>query len=125
MNYLEKISGKLFFVIQSICIFSIYFLPYSTLTTLPLSLILFILFFGSLWYRAKRYTFGRSVFAMLFSLFVIASASSYYSLYLEFSSNVPWPSGTQSGVELGIIVFFVAYSIISLVFVFVNGNKSR
>ena len=106
MNYLEKISGKLFFVIQSICIFSIYFLPYSTLTTLPLSLILFILFFGSLWYRAKRYTFGRSVFAMLFSLFVIASASSYYSLYLEFSSNVPWPSGTQSGVELGIIVFF-------------------
>lgn len=123
MDYLNKISGKLFLFIQLLCILLWFFLLKQTYDKLMnssiISAFLVIIPFIALWYRAKRFKEGKTAFFMLFTLFIIIIIGSYYSIL----SEVKYDLNNNAGIGWALSVFLIVYLIITLILGFANANK--
>ena len=118
MDYLNKISGKLFLFIQLLCILLWFFLLKQTGENSIISAFLVIIPFIALWYRAKRFKEGKTAFFMLFTLFIIIIGS-YYSIL----SEVKYDLNNNTGIGWALSVFLIVYLIITLILGFANANK--
>lgn len=119
MDYLNKISGKLFLFIQLLCILLWFFLLKQTGENSIISAFLVIIPFIALWYRAKRFKEGKTAFFMLFTLFIIIIIGSYYSIL----SEVKYDLNNNAGIGWALSVFLIVYLIITLILGFANANK--